>query len=191
MLLVFARFTSCVLLNNTAKLLFTCESSLYKSFLFSVSRDGQHSTRAEEYFHQDRLLPDPERRAAHWLHHHSDDHHVCRADQPGLDERETEERELKREKIKWAASGSAHSLLGWAGTWFLDQCFVQTILNVERKNKAFVCSGYQWHGMFTLCKEGKSSQSFDVWTVDNKFCQSSFCVKYLTFTVPHGCYNVC
>lgn len=50
----------------------------------TVPRDGQLSAGTETDLHQDRLLPDPERRPAERVHHHPADHHVCRIDQPGL-----------------------------------------------------------------------------------------------------------
>lgn len=37
------------------------------------------------HFHQVRLLPDPERRAAHRVRHHTADHHVCGRHQPRLE----------------------------------------------------------------------------------------------------------
>lgn len=49
----------------------------------SVSGDGRHCTGGEANVLQGRLLPDPECGAALRLHHHPDDHHVCRPDQPG------------------------------------------------------------------------------------------------------------
>ena len=73
-------------------------------FFVSVSRDGQYSTGTETNLHKDRLLPDPERRAAQRLHHHTTDHHVCRADQSGL---AGHEHKLERKLNKRAASVSA------------------------------------------------------------------------------------
>lgn len=89
------------------------EADIWLSFFISVSRDGQHSSGTEEDFLQDHLLPDPERRATHRLYHHTDDHHVCRADQTGLEGRKTDDLKLERLINKWAASISAHSSLGW------------------------------------------------------------------------------
>lgn len=56
----------------------------YLLLFVSVSRDGQHRKGAAWNLHQDRLLPDPECRAAQRVRHHTADHHVRRADQPGL-----------------------------------------------------------------------------------------------------------
>lgn len=96
------------------------EADIWLSFFVSVSRDGRHSKGTEDDVLQDHLLPHPERRAPQRLHHHTDDHHVCREYQPGLEGSETDKLKLERLINKWAASISAHSSLGWAGTWMYD-----------------------------------------------------------------------
>lgn len=82
--------------------------------LITVSRDGQHRPRPERNFRQDRLLPDPERRPADRLHHHTADHHIRRAHQPGLEER------------RGGQTGINIVMSCWEGEWMWSECFVQT-----------------------------------------------------------------